>query len=282
MNFEDYLNDLATRSYDDTLGNYDATLSTDQAYDAVEVENYIASKHSKPRGVARQMADRIVRSPSALNAVKEDMRRSGYRAGFEPSTMSAGKNLAAQFDLKIKRLTAAVTDDVPVPIFGAFDIASKYNGVLQFPSGVSITAISIGAVATENQVRITYTKAASNDIVQITIAQYPYPAFLNALLGSRFIISNARYSISDTGATGLQQLTKPFKSVDRSMFGALLQNDIPLSSAKTPYQNQVGIVDINGTFNVTAQTTWVLDFQALANQEVTISMFVTNSDKGVI
>jgi hypothetical protein len=105
---------------------------------------------------------------------------------------------------------------------------------------------------------------------------------LTALVGSRFIISNARYSISDTGATGLQQLTKPFKSVDRSMFGALLQNDIPLSSAKTPYQNQVGIVDINGTFNVTAQTTWILDFQAVANQEVTISMFVTQSDKGVI
>jgi len=282
MNFEDYLNDLASRSYDDTLGNYDATLSTDQAYDAVEVENYIASKHMKPRGVARQMADRIVRSPSALNAVKEDMRRSGYRAGFEPSTISAGKNLAAQFDLKIKRLTAAVTDDVPVPIFGAFDIASKYNGVLSFPSGVSISALTVGAVGTENQVRISYTKSASTDIVQITISQYPYPAFLNALLGSRFIISNARYSISDTSATGLQQLTKPFKSVDRSMFGALLQNDIPLSSAKTPYQNQVGIVDINGTFNVTAQTTWILDFQSLANQEVTISMFVTNSDKGVI
>lgn len=282
MNFEDYLNDLASRSYDDTLGNYDSTLSTEQAYDAVEVENYIASKHQKPRGVARQMADRIVRSPQALSAVKEDMRRSGYRAGFEPSTITSGKNLAAQFDLKIKRLTATVTDDVPVPIFGAFDIQSKYNSILTLPSGVSITAISIGAIGTEKQVRITYTKGANNDIVQLTVSQYDYPSFLSALLGSRFIVSNARYSISDTSATGLQQLTKPFRSIERSMFGALLQNDIPLSSAKTPYQNQVGIVDINGTFNVTAQTTWVLDFQSVANQEVTISMFVTNSDKGVI
>jgi hypothetical protein len=105
---------------------------------------------------------------------------------------------------------------------------------------------------------------------------------LNALLGSRFIVSNARYSISNTSATGLQQLTKTFNSIERSMFGALLQNNIPLASAKTPYQNQVGIVDINGTFNVTAQTTWVLNFQQLANQEVTISAFVTQSNKGVI
>lgn len=284
MNFEDYLNDLATRSYDDTLGNYDATLSSDDAYDAVEVENYIASKYRKPRGVARQMADRIVRSPSAKAQVKQQMRNDGYKAGFEPSGMggNVGQALAAQFDIKIKRLTATVTDDVPVPIFGAFDIASKYNSILSLPSGVSISALSIGAVGTEKQVRITYTKGANNDIVQITISQYDYPAFLTALVGSRFIVSNARYSISDTSATGLQQLTKPFSSIDRSMFGALLKNDIPLSSAKTPYQNQVGIVDINGTFNVTAQTTWVLDFQSLANQEVTISAFVTKSDKGVI
>lgn len=284
MNFEDYLNDLATRSYDDTLGNFDATLSPEDAYDAVEVENYIASKYRKPRGVARQMADRIVRSPSAKASVKQQMRNDGYKAGFEPSGLggNVGQALAAQFDIKIKRLTATVTDDVPVPIFGAFDVASKYNSILSLPSGVSITALSIGAIGTEKQVRITYTKGANNDIVQITISQYDYPAFLTALVGSRFIISNARYSISDTSATGLQQLTKPFSSIDRSMFGALLKNDIPLSSAKTPYQNQVGIVDINGTFNVTAQTTWVLDFQSLANQEVTISAFVTKSDKGVI
>lgn len=282
MTFEDYLNDLATRSYDDTLGNYDSTLSTEQAYDAVEVENYIAVKHNKPRGTARQMADRIVRSPSALNQVKDDMRKNGYRAGFEPSTTNAGKNLAAQFDLKIARLTNTITSDLPVPIFGAFDIQSKYNAILQFPAGVSISGIDIGKVGAEKYVTISYTDGTHTDKVNISISQYDYPNFLTALVGARFIVSNARYSISDTSSFGLQQLTKPFNSVERSMFGALLQNNIPLASAKTPYQQQVGIVDINGTFNVTAQTTWILNFQASASQEVTISMFVTQSDKGVI
>ena len=94
------------------------------------------------------------------------------------------------------------------------------------------------------------------------------------------MISNARYSVSDTTAQGLAQLTQTFKSVDRSMFGAYLQNDIPLSSAKTPYQNQNNIVDINGTFAVTAQTSWVLLFGPV-EQEVVISAFVTSANKGL-
>jgi hypothetical protein len=283
MTLDDYLNDLAGASYDDTLGgNFDGTLTTEQAYDATEIENYLYTAKRTPKGTARAMAGKIAKNPYALRQVKESMRKDGYRAGFEPSTKAEGAGLAAQFDIKIQRLTAAVPADLPVPIFGAFDIASKYNAILNFPAGVSISAIAIGAVGKENTVAISYTDGVNTDIVDITISQYDYPSFLQALLGSRFIVSNARYSISNTSATGLQQLTKTFNSIERSMFGALLQNNIPLASAKTPYQNQVGIVDINGTFNVTAQTTWVLNFQQLANQEVTISAFVTQSNKGVI
>lgn len=283
MNIDAYLNDLAGETYDNTLGNYDATLSNEQSFDALEVENYFYTAKRKPRGVARQMAERVVRQPGVLNKVKEAMRQDGYRAGFEPSTAAVGQGLAAQFDIQITRLTATITGvDLPVPIFGALDIASKYVGVLVQPSGTAISALSIGAVGTETQVRISYTKGANTDIVVITISQYDYPSFLSALLASRFIVSNARYSVSDTTATGIQQLTKPFRSIERSMFGAFSKNDIPLSSAKSPFQFQNGIVDILGTFNITAQTTWVLDFQPVANQVVTISAFVSASQKVAI
>ena len=283
MNIDSYLNDLAGESYDNTLGNYDATLNNEQSFDALEVENYFYTAKRKPRGVARQMAERVVRQPGVLNKVKEAMRQDGYRAGFEPSGAAVGQALAAQFDIQITRLTATIAAvDLPVPIFGALDIQSKYIGVLTQPSGTSITALTVGAIGTETQVRISYTKGANTDIVVITIAQYDYPSFLHALLASRFIVSNARYSVSDTTATGIQQLTKPFRSIERSMFGAFLKNDIPLSSSKSPFQFQNGIVDILGTFNITAQTTWVLDFQALANQVVTISAFVSASQKVAI
>jgi hypothetical protein len=150
---------------------------------------------------------------------------------------------------------------------------------LTLPSGVSITALTIGAIGSETQVVISYTKAGDTDTITITISQYDYPSFLSALLASRFIVSNARYSVSDTSATGIQQLTKPFSSIERSMFGAFLKNDIPLSSSKSPFQFQNGIVDILGTFNITAQTTWVLQFQPNDGQQVTISAFVSASQK---
>lgn len=283
MNIDSYLNDLAGETYDNTLGNYDATLSNEQSFDALEVENYFYTAKRKPRGVARQMAERVVRQPGVLNKVKEAMRQDGYRAGFEPSGAAVGQGLAAQFDIQITRLTATITGvDLPVPIFGALDIASKYNGVLTQPSGTTISALTIGAVGTETQVRISYTKGANTDIVVLSISQYDYPSFLTALVSSRFVVSNARYSVSDTTATGIQQLTKPFQAIERSMFGAFLKNDIPLSSSKSPFQFQNGIVDILGTFNITAQTTWVLYFQPLANQVVTISAFVSASQKVAI
>jgi len=279
MNIDSYLNDLAGETYDNTLGNYDATLSNEQSFDALEVENYFYTAKRKPRGIARQMAERVVRQPGVLNKVKEAMRADGYRAGFEPSSAAVGRALSAQFDIQITRNGADTGVDLPVPIFGAYDIASKYNGVLTLPSGVTITALSVGAVGSETQVIISYTKAADTDQIVITISQYDYPSFLQALLASRFIVSNARYSVSDTSATGIQQLTKPFSSIERSMFGAFLKNDIPLSSSKSPFQFQNGIVDILGTFNITAQTTWVLQFQPNDGQQVTISAFVSATEK---
>jgi hypothetical protein len=284
MNIDSYLNDLAGETYDNTLGNYDATLNNEQSFDALEVENYFYTAKRKPRGVARQMAERVVRQPGVLNKVKEAMRQDGYRAGFEPSGAAVGQGLSAQFDIQITRIGAVTIAgvDLPIPLFGALDIASKYNGVLTQPSGTTISALSIGAIGTETQVRISYTKGANTDIVAISISQYDYPSFLNALLSSRFTVSNARYSIADTTATGVQQLTKPFRSIERSMFGAFLKNDIPLSSSKSPFQFQNGIVDILGTFNITAQTTWVLDLQPLAGQVVTISAFVSQSTKVAI
>lgn len=281
-NLDNFLSNVAGESYDATLGNYDATLSTEQAYDAGEVENYLHTVKRKPKGVARAIADKAVRSPFALNKIKEAMRQDGYRGAFEPGAGVSGQGLEAQFDIHIKRNGATVASDLPVPIFGAFDIQSKYNGVLNFPAGVSISAIAIGAVGKEKLVTISYTDGTHTDTVDISIAQYDYPNFLTALTSAKFKISNARYGVADTSATGLQQMTKPFNSVVRSMFGALIQNNIPLASAKSPFQFQTGLVDIIGTFDVDAQTTWVLNYQANASQEVTISAFVTRVDKGVI
>jgi hypothetical protein len=296
MTESDYLRELAANAsnYDETM-NFDGTLSAEQAYDAVEIENFLATAKRKHRGLARTMAEKIVRSPRALMQVKEEMRQSGNAAGFTPASTSTGQGLAAQFDIHIERKSITINQDLPVPIFGGFDSLSAYTSVIsQFlgsgttlyqcyigTASVGLNALTAPHVATSPvSVTLTYKNGANYDDVVITLGQYDYPAFLAALRTSKFTVSNARYNISDT-TTGLQQLTKPFKSIERSMFGAYIQNDIPLSSAKTPYQMQNGIVDINGTFKVNAQTSWVLLFGPVA-QEVVISSFVTQTDKGVI
>lgn len=288
MTEEQYLAKLASEanSYDATLDNYDfdATLTDSQSYDAIEIENFLYSAKRQPRGVARKLSERIVKSPRQLMQVKEDMRRQGVAAGFTPATQSTGQGLAAQFDIKITRTGTNTAAALPAAIFGGFDSASNYKSIISqyLPSGVTLTDLLIGGTGNETRARFEFSKTgvANKDYIDVSINQYEYPSFLEAAKTSRFIVSNARYSISDTTASGLPQLTQPFKAFDRSMFGALLQNDIPLSSAKTPYQNQPGIVDINGTFNVTPQSTWVLMFANFA-QEVTISAFVAQANKGV-
>jgi hypothetical protein len=297
MTENDYLRELAANAgvnnYDDTM-NFDGTLSAEQAYDAVEIENFLATAKRKHRGLARNMAEKIVRSPRALFQVKEEMRQSGNAAGFTPATTNAGLNLAAQFDLNIRRQSVTIAADLPVALFGGFDSVSAYTSVIsQFlPTGTVLSALSIGntevgsgttsaTYKSATTVNFTFTKGANSDVITLSLGQYDYPAFLAALRTSKFTVSNARYNISNT-TTGLPQLTKPFKSIERSMFGAYVQNDIPLSSAKTPYQMQNGIVDINGTFKVNAQTSWVLLFGPDVAQEVVVSSFVTQTDKGVI
>ena len=286
MTEEQYLAKLAqdaSSNYDNTLNfDYDGTLNESEAYDAIEIENFLYTAKRRPRGVARAMSEKIVRNPRALMNVKEEMRRSGIQAGFTPSTTSSGQGLTAQFDIKIQRLTANIDASLPVAIFGAFDSASAYKAIIsQFmPAGTTLTDLIIGGVGNETTATFEYTKGADVDTIVVSLGQYDYPSFLEALKSSRFMISNARYSVNDTTAQGLAQLTQTFKSVDRSMFGAYLQNDIPLSSAKTPYQNQNNIVDINGTFAVTAQTSWVLLFGSVA-QEVVISAFVAQANKGL-
>jgi len=298
MTESDYLRELAANAsgnYDDTLSNFDGTLTAEQAYDAVEVENFLATAKRKHRGLARSMAEKIVRSPRALMQVKEEMRQSGNAAGFTPATTSTGQGLAAQFDLHIVRQSANISADLPIALFGGFDSSSAYSSVIsQFlPTGVTLKALSIGNVEvgsgttsstykSATTVNFTFAKTgSSDDIVTLYLGQYDYPSFLTALRTSKYVVSNARYNVSDT-TNGLGQLTKPFKSIERSMFGAFIQNDIPLSSAKTPYQMQNGIVDINGTFKVNAHVSWVLLFGPVAGNEVVISSFVTQTDKGVI
>lgn len=288
MDINEYLKGLASDNYDGTFdaslddtGNY---LSPEEHYESVEIENYLQSAKRYPGNVARKTAARIVKNKAAKAEMKAEMKRAGIASAFVNPAMpgSITSNLSAQVNFQIVRKSANIATDLPVPLFGAFDSANLYNSVLTLPSGTSITNITFGSVGKENIVEIEYTNGANVDTVEIICQEYAYPSFLRALTTSRFTISNARYSISDTSNTGVQQLTKKLQAQTRSMFGKVVTDNIPLGASKSPFQQQNGIVDILGSFTVTPEVTWSLDFQALANQQVTVSAFITQTDKGIL
>lgn len=283
MNFDNYLGSLSGNFDATEKANFDATggyLTPEEHFEAVQMENYLTSAKRMAPNQARAVASRIVKDATGKALIKEEMRKAGMAAGFNPAMPSFAGSLQAQVNFQIKRLTANIAGvDLPVPLFGAYDLASKYNQVLQMPAGVTITAFDNGVIGNELKLRITYTKGANSDIVEVTLQEYAYPSFIEALKGTSFAISNGRYSISDTTATGLQQMTKKLRSLRYSMFGNQNSDNIPLSASKSPFQQQNGIVDILGNFTVNAEITWVLDVQPLANQEITIAAFITAVNK---
>lgn len=287
MNLDQYLNSLSSSENYDTTHNYDTTqnyLSADEHYEAVEIEHYLHNGRKMEAHKARRVAERIVKNPSAKAEIKNEMRRAGIASGFSnPALPVNPASLSAQVNLQIKRLTATVAADLPVPIFGGFDVADKYSQVLSLPSGVTISAFDLAKLGGGEQIlEISYTDGTHTDKVQVSLQEYAYPAFLSACATTKFTVSNARYTISDTTSTGVQQLTQKFQSQTRSMFGKVITDNIPLSASKSPFQQQNGIVDILAQLAINPEVTWVLNMQQLAGQQVTIGMFISAVDKGII
>lgn len=284
MDINEYLNSLGSENFDATGTFDDSFMSPDEHYEAVEIENYLQTAKRFPGNTARKTAARIVKNPAAKAAMKQEMKRAGISSAFVNPAMpgTVMGNLSAQVNFQIQRITATIAGDLPVPLFGAFDSANNYNSVLSLPTGTSITNVIIGGALKPNVVEIEYTNGANVDTVEITCQEYSYPSFLRALATARFTISNARYTISDTSNLGVQQLSKKLQAQTRSMFGKVVTDNIPLGASKSPFQQQNGIVDILGSFTVTPEVTWSLDFQALANQQVTVSAFITQTDKGIL
>lgn len=286
MSYNEYLNALAEAG-GQNFENLDDTqnlVSPQEYFEALEVENFLIQGKQMPAHKARTVATRIVKNPTALQKTKVEMQKMGIPAGYNmnPAMPATGGSLSAQVNFQIKRLTAKLEYDLPVPLFGAYDFQNNYKQVVSsmLPSGVSIGSITGGRTAgAELHVDISYTDGTDTDIVRITLQEYAYASFLEALKGSKFLISTARYSVSDTSATGLQQLTKKLFQSSYSMFGKTSSDNIPLSASKSPFQQQNGIVDILGSYVINAETSWVLMFQPLENQEVTIGTFIAKADK---
>jgi hypothetical protein len=280
MDFNQYLASLGSGS---NLENFEANLNgPDEYFEALEAENFLKSAKGYPGYKARAIASRIVKNPAAKAELKMQMRQSGVASGFQnnPALPGIQGNLQAQINVQA---TVAVSgafgsSAVPVPIFGAYDAASNYTDVLNplIPSG---TTLAITNSADGKSKIFTYTKGVTSCAITVSLQEYPYNSFIEALKGSTFMLSQARYSVSDTSGTGLAQMTQAMAYFSRSMFGKTVSDNVPLAASKSPYQQQIGVVDILGSYKVDASSGFTLLVNPLAGQVITLGSFITGADK---
>lgn len=242
----------------------DSNLSQMEAY---EIEDFIRRNPDRFPAMSRKVA---LKQSSATPQV--GMGKGDYLKG------NAGTPVAsAQFDIKIKRLTANINQKLPFAIFGANDAQNGYRRIIQdIPTGITLESVKYGTNSTPslpNALRLTYNDGVNpTDDVEITCDQYPYPAFLQSTLNDIFRLSKMRYSISDAGE--LSQFSNALVLVESSMFGKSSRNSISVNAYKSPDQFQNVIIDINGNFGIDSETSFVSSINPKAGLEVTISVFV--------
>ena len=285
MNFDQYLSDLGRGS---NLENFEANLnSPDEYFEALEAENFLKQSKGYPGHKARAIAERIVKNPSAKAELKMQMRQAGVASGFQmnPALPGIQGNLQAQINVQATVVvTGAWTSGaVPIPIFGAYDAASNYTDVISNLAPATARTYAITNSADGRSKIFTFTQAAGiTCAVTVSLQEYPYNSFIEALKGSTFMLSQARYSISDTSATGLAQMTQAMAYFSRSMFGKTVQDNVPLAASKSPYQQQVGVVDILGSYKIDASAGFTLFCNPLSNQVITLGAFITGADKAAM
>lgn len=204
---------------------------------------------------------------------------------FSPAPMdykSQMPNERASFDVKVKRLTANLAQNLPFCIFGAVYLGTNYNPLINVPSGLTLS-VTYGNSndtdpANQNKVQLSYTDGVSTDIIEITTkAAAPYPALLQSSLTDLFQVGRLRLSLSD--ASQVSQLDTDLAVSSMSLFGKSASNVLSISSSKSPDQQQSGIVDIDLTASFNKETAFVGEIIPVANLQVTHTLSITRFNK---
>lgn len=194
---------------------------------------------------------------------------------------------AANFTISIKRLTNNIATPLPVPLFGAIHFQSAYAQIIDMTisPGTTITNFSTGINDTtlpNNTIcEIEYTNGADVDKVQISCNTVPYPTFIAAMQGNDvFKLSKLRLTASVSAQADLQ-FSQTFKNRVVTLFGGDKGTDLPVSAAKSPFQQQTAIVDVDGEFFYNKQKMLQVNIieASAPNFTLSIAAFVSHYSK---
>jgi hypothetical protein len=203
-----------------------------------------------------------------------------------PVQMNPGTPRGSVFDIKVKRLTVAITEDLPYALFGVQYFLMGYTNIVSPPVGVTMlvrgglmqgVAESAGDYT---KVQFVFNDGAGTDIIEVTSgAAAAYPALLFATLSDVFELDNIRVSLSD--ATITSQFDTSLRIYRKSLFGKTVDNDLSQGSFKAPTQFQSGIIDIPITVGIDKETAILGEILEAggANFQVTFSITAARSER---
>lgn len=232
-----------------------------------EIEDFNRMKkviRQNPNGAAKAMV-------AMKNAIANNPTGGIQGAGMGNAAMK-GSKLSGVFKLAIKRLSANIAADLPVPLFGYLDSLTNYTKVInqQLPSGVTIGAFQNGQIvnsadstkfaaflaasfAKAETVRLAYAQGSAIDIVEISCEQNPYPILLQSTFTDFMLINGIRFKINDSSQ--YDQLSASINPYRRTSLGKTTNDSTSLDTFFSPNQFQPGIVDYEVNSTVDKETT---------------------------
>lgn len=216
------------------------------------------------------------------NAVDEYIEMLENQSNFEAADLrtriketanNPGGKTRAQFDITIRRLTAAIAGDLECAIFGPASFENGYQDFINPSTGGTVAVTGGTNVALPNSVRFTHVNGLNTDIIEVTCPQCPYPTLLKYMQTDLFVINNIRYSISDLAA--IDQFNNKFEFRKISIFGREDRNPISPISFKKPTDDQDLIIDMPVRQIMDKETAIVLSLTDTATPlEINLSIFV--------
>jgi hypothetical protein len=189
---------------------------------------------------------------------------------------------AAQFTLRITRLTANIAGNLPVALFGGNRSAAQYINDLSIglPAATSfdgvvggLTAASLPSIALADRLQFSYTSGAGTDLLQVECDENPYPEILAASTFTPMVINTIRMGLSDE--TKNAQFNLGIKAIRSSTFGKETKQTIVPQTQKSPMQFQAGIVDlVDFPSVIDAQTYFIMPVLPEAGFAISLSFNV--------
>lgn len=250
-----------------------------QSFESADAVNKIVAPNSRAVQNMREIA--------FMNGKPEIVQNMG--------NVDAPRNHKAIFDVTIKRVGTNVGGSIPAILFAANWQNSGYgllmnavnpnaypyayqNGTYGVGVGFNSDAIAdfTAANSTPQRVQFAFTddNFTNSDLIQIeTKGAAPYPVILQMLAsGQKLSASKLRITLSD--ATQLTQFQEQLTIVTGKMMGMAEVNPLPLSSQKSPFQYQNGIIDIDANIVFDGNTGFCIPIIAVNNFQVNVTLFV--------